>query len=546
MPFASYVFDLRSSTRAKDANGFLHIKLNNITRGQVSPYLGREVSAKDDLGWDDERVYSLLRDPEELRKATPSYNGLPVLFGHHECDASTLPKDQIIGTTGTEAAFNGDFMQNSITIWDASAVKAIEDEEIVELSCGYAYTLDPSKGEFNGASYDGVMRDIKPNHVALVEKGRAGAEVRIGDSAIDADKPGHAYHGNQFTGGAGAGGIKKKAKRTTTVAIKDIAKRAGVSPKTGVSEYGKVTFADPKNKKYPLDTRAHVRSALSYWGMAKNRSKYSKSDQSVIGGRIKAAAKRLGIGQTTGDSAGKMKETTMANSAKKALSPLAHRVAGAVHAHLRSKLAADAAIDGAELLALVKNASDAKFAKQINGIVGAVKDQYGLSNVDELRGLLLEIADDELEDPEAGDEDEEAEGEDEDADDPESGKKAKPFEGKETPEEEKAEMQAMAKKAGDAAVEQVRAEFKALRQAERDVQPLVGEVNGLDTAEAVYKYALDHAGIDTKDVHPSALPHMVKMLRDQPASRAADTSVAVDAAGTLERFPNLKNLKRTL
>src|SRR4029077_14856062 len=80
-----------------------------------------------------------------------------------------------------------------------------------------------------------------------------------------------------------------------------IEKREDVSPGEGKSKYGDVTFADAKNKKYPLDTEAHVKAALSYWGMPKNRAKYSTEDQKTIGGKIRAAAKKLGIGEDDGD-----------------------------------------------------------------------------------------------------------------------------------------------------------------------------------------------------------------------------------------------------
>lgn len=55
------------------------------------------------------------------------------------------------------------------------------------------------------------------------------------------------------------------------------AKRADVSPadkKRAVEEYGNVTYADPTNKKYPLDSESHVRSAWSYINMPKNAKKY--------------------------------------------------------------------------------------------------------------------------------------------------------------------------------------------------------------------------------------------------------------------------------
>jgi phage I-like protein len=74
-----------------------------------------------------------------------------------------------------------------------------------------------------------------------------------------------------------------------------IEKREDTSPEEGKGKYGDVKFADEKNKKYPVDTEAHARAALSYWGMPKNRAKYSAEDQKTIGGRIRAAAKKFGI-----------------------------------------------------------------------------------------------------------------------------------------------------------------------------------------------------------------------------------------------------------
>jgi hypothetical protein len=78
-----------------------------------------------------------------------------------------------------------------------------------------------------------------------------------------------------------------------------IAAREDTSAATGESKYGDVTYADAKNKKYPIETKAHVRAALSYWGQAKNRAKYSTKDQATIGRNIRAAARKFGIGDVT-------------------------------------------------------------------------------------------------------------------------------------------------------------------------------------------------------------------------------------------------------
>ncbi len=75
-----------------------------------------------------------------------------------------------------------------------------------------------------------------------------------------------------------------------------VAKRPDVNPKEGEKKYGDVEYADAKNKKYSLDTEAHVRAAASYWGQAKNKSKYSAEDQKTISAKISAAEKKFKIG----------------------------------------------------------------------------------------------------------------------------------------------------------------------------------------------------------------------------------------------------------
>jgi len=77
--------------------------------------------------------------------------------------------------------------------------------------------------------------------------------------------------------------------------LQKIAKRKDVSSKEGEKKYGDVTYADETNKKYPLDTKKHVKAAWSYINMPKNAGKYSSSDLTAMKKRIKAAAKKIGI-----------------------------------------------------------------------------------------------------------------------------------------------------------------------------------------------------------------------------------------------------------
>ncbi len=74
-----------------------------------------------------------------------------------------------------------------------------------------------------------------------------------------------------------------------------IDRRADVNPKEGERKYGDVEFADPVNKKYPIDTPEHVRAAWSYIHQADNAAKYDAGEVKQIRQRIEKAAKHHGV-----------------------------------------------------------------------------------------------------------------------------------------------------------------------------------------------------------------------------------------------------------
>lgn len=59
--------------------------------------------------------------------------------------------------------------------------------------------------------------------------------------------------------------------------------------------YGDVAYADPKDGKYPIDTKEHVKAAWSYINMPKNQKGYTPGELAAIKGKIRAAAKKFGI-----------------------------------------------------------------------------------------------------------------------------------------------------------------------------------------------------------------------------------------------------------
>lgn len=178
----SLAFD-RASVRTFDGNGRLQVKVSNISKANVCPYFGREIPGADKLGLDPEKIYYLWRHPDELKKAVATFNNIPLLSIHTPDFPGDPPREYRVGVTHSNADFDGTYLTNGLSVWDNSAIAGIETEEQEELSSSYQYVADMTPGTTpNGEVYDGIMREIIGNHVALVETGRAGSDVLVADS----------------------------------------------------------------------------------------------------------------------------------------------------------------------------------------------------------------------------------------------------------------------------------------------------------------------------------------------------------------------------
>lgn len=178
-----YAMDFQSLTTArhKDSNGHLIVDRTCITKAAINPYLGKEIPNWQALGLDPNKVYMLLRCPTELQRALPTFQGLQLLERHTPVSSEEPEKDSTVGSIGTVVEMDGDNVYSSLRVYDQNAIDLIESEKLNQLSAGYAYTADMTGGEWNGEHYDGVMRNIHGNHVALVERGRIGEDAIIAD-----------------------------------------------------------------------------------------------------------------------------------------------------------------------------------------------------------------------------------------------------------------------------------------------------------------------------------------------------------------------------
>lgn len=171
------------SKREYTDEGFLKAP-GRVARTGIQEYLASELG----LDGDPNRIVNVYRPAEEVFKqnSLSSYNGVDVTDNHPSglVDAKTY-RSVAVGNVISEGVQDGDYVQATLLIKDESAIKSIESGKS-ELSAGYTaeYVNEPSVTE-DGCEYEFIQRDIKINHVALVDKARAGAMARIFDKKVE-------------------------------------------------------------------------------------------------------------------------------------------------------------------------------------------------------------------------------------------------------------------------------------------------------------------------------------------------------------------------
>lgn len=166
------------STRRKTADGYLVAEARAARTG-IQLYAGSEVG-RPDLG-----MVRVMRPESEVfdRASIATYGTAPITVGHPPggVTADTW-KRFAVGHVGEGVVRDGEYVALPLILKDADAIRQLE-AGTRELSVGYNCSLSWTPGSANGESWDAVQQGIRVNHVALVPKGRAGAECRIADAA---------------------------------------------------------------------------------------------------------------------------------------------------------------------------------------------------------------------------------------------------------------------------------------------------------------------------------------------------------------------------
>lgn len=131
-----------------------------------------------------------LRHPSDVweKESIDSMKMIPVTNNHPEEKLVTSfnSKKLIIGYTGETIERQDPYVYSRLVITDQDAIDYIVNQGRKELSLGYTVDLEETPGVYEGQEYDSRQKNIRYNHLAIVDKARAGERARISLDADDA------------------------------------------------------------------------------------------------------------------------------------------------------------------------------------------------------------------------------------------------------------------------------------------------------------------------------------------------------------------------
>lgn len=156
--------------------GYLTINACPITRPGVFPYMRSDGSIEMEA-----------KLPEELfsEKTIVSAQAKPITDDHPSEPVTAANYQQYAkGMTHTDAIVRDNKLMISFTVTDADTIQKVKAGKR-ELSIGFSADIERADGMYNGQKYDAIQKNMEINHIAIVDKGRAGPSVAIrGDSAF--------------------------------------------------------------------------------------------------------------------------------------------------------------------------------------------------------------------------------------------------------------------------------------------------------------------------------------------------------------------------
>ena len=168
-----------------DGNGFWLIRKNPISKVGVFPYMGRSISDE----CEPDKVYYVYRSADTLSQSAPTWDNPPKPFiNDHTMLGEGFSKidDKPVQGVISNPVFENDTLYADISVYSEDLKDKIENGK-KELSLGYFCKYRKEKGVYKGQAYDYVQEDMVGNHIALVDNGRCGSDVKVFDHKCTMD-----------------------------------------------------------------------------------------------------------------------------------------------------------------------------------------------------------------------------------------------------------------------------------------------------------------------------------------------------------------------
>jgi len=137
------------TARQTDDNGFIIIADNPISRAGIFQYLGSSI----DPMANPNEIYNVLRPESELAdpECINSFKLIPIVDDHTMIGTNYTPAEEkgVHGSTGENVRFENNVLFSNLKIF-----------------------YEKASGVFNGQSYDYIQRNLRGNHLALVDQSR--------------------------------------------------------------------------------------------------------------------------------------------------------------------------------------------------------------------------------------------------------------------------------------------------------------------------------------------------------------------------------------
>lgn len=173
------VYNSIGTHRHYDDNGYLYIDESPVLKSGVLEYLGSEIMDKngevDGVKVENDRIYKVYLPLEELERAKDTFNMKPITDNHTWLgDEGKDAKHYQQGMTGEKSEIKDNMLYVSMAFTGREIIDDIKNGK-VELSASYTNRLEKS----DSPEYDFIARDYVGNHIALVDRGRCGENVRV-------------------------------------------------------------------------------------------------------------------------------------------------------------------------------------------------------------------------------------------------------------------------------------------------------------------------------------------------------------------------------